>query len=321
MRKLAPSGAPPVGVPPTRVPSPALPRVGGTSLRRLRSLEPSSGVEVYAKAEWENPGGSIKDRPALFMIRGGLRSGALTPGRRILDASSGNTAIAYAWIGAALGYPVTVVLPANVTPTRLRLLESWGAETVLTDPQEGMDGAITRARLIHAADPGGYYYPDQYTNPGNWRAHYVGTGEEILAQTGGRITHFVAGLGTTGTFTGVGRRLREADPGVRLVAVQPDSPLHALEGLKHLATAQHPPAIYDPGLADGTETVSTEEAREAAGRLLADEGLRVGPSSAANAVAAGRVAASAGAGTVVTVFPDAAAKYLDQPFWRGLDGA
>jgi cysteine synthase B len=321
MKKFASRIVRPRRAAPAETPPPALPRVGGTSLLRLRSLEPGNGVEVHAKAEWENPGGSIKDRAALFMIRQGLRSGDLVPGRSILDASSGNTGIAYAWIGATLGYRVTIVLPANVAPSRLRLLESWGAKTVLTDPQEGMDGAIAAARRIHDAAPDRYYYPDQYSNPENWRAHYFGTAIEILAQTEGRVTQFVAGLGTTGTFTGVGRRLREAVPHAGLFAVQPDSPLHALEGLKHLATSVHPPAIYDAELADGVETVSTEEARDAAARLLRAEGLRVGPSAAANASAAERVASSAGSGVVVTVFPDAAGKYLDLPFWRDLDGA
>jgi cysteine synthase B len=272
---------------------------------------------VYAKAEWENPGGSVKDRPALRMIRAAIDAGRLVAGQRILDASSGNTGIAYAWIGAALGFPVTIVIPANATRSRLEVLDSLGAQTLLTDPEEGMDGAIEEARRILREDPARYYYPDQYGNPDNWKAHFSGTGPEILLQTGGRVTHFVAGLGTTGTFVGVGRRLRHALPTTVLVGVQPDSPLHALEGLKHLPSAGHVPAIFDPDLADRMEVVSTEEARETALRLLREGGLRLGPSAAANAVAAGRVAAGLREGVVVTVFPDAADKYLEEPFWKG----
>ncbi len=296
--------------------APVLGLIGNTPLLRLRSLEPRRGVEVYAKAEWANPGGSVKDRAALAMILRGERSGALGPGKTILDASSGNTGIAYAMIGAALGYPVTVVLPANASGSRLRLLEAYGATAVLTDPQEGMDGAIEEARRRHQADPGHTFYPDQYGNPANWRAHYHGTGEEILRQTRGQVTHFVAGLGTGGTFTGVGRRLRETRPDVVLAAVQPDSPLHALEGLKHMATTGHVPPIYDPSLADRIEEVSTEAAQTEAFRLAREEGILVGPSGAAAAAAARRLAEGLRAGTVVTVFPDNADKYLDEPFWR-----
>jgi cysteine synthase B len=293
-----------------------LERVGRTSLLRLRALEPASGVEIHAKAEWENPGGSVKDRPAWRMVEAALRSRRLERGRRLIDATSGNTGIAYAWIGAALGLPVTVVLPSNVTRSRRERLRELGAEVLLTDPDEGMDGAIETVRRLVAAHPGRYHYLDQYGNPENWLAHYAGTGPEILLQTGGRVTHFVAGLGTTGTFVGVGRRLRQERFDVALVAVQPDSPLHALEGLKHLASAQHVPSIHDPALTDHTETVSTEEARAMAFRLRREIGIAVGPSAAANAVAAVRVASGLERGVVVTVFPDAADKYLDEPFWK-----
>jgi len=293
-----------------------LDRIGNTSLLRLRCLEPQAPVEIHAKAEWENPGGSVKDRAALGIVREAIRSGRLAPGVTILDASSGNTGIAYAMIGRELGYPVHIVLPGNVTGSRLRLLRGYGARITLTDPQEGMDGAIEAARALHAADPEHRFYADQYANPANWRMHARTTGPEILAQTGERITHFVAGLGTTGTFTGVGRFLRRRLQDVALFGVQPDSPLHALEGLKHLETTRHVPAIYDPGLADGILVVSSEEAQEVARILEAESGLRVGPSSAAAAAAARRLASTLTSGVVVTVFPDDATKYEDEPFWR-----
>jgi cysteine synthase B len=289
--------------------------VGDTPLVRLRSLEPRPGVEVYAKTEWTNPGGSVKDRAALRMIRDGEARGLLRPGKTILDASSGNTGIAYALLGRELGYSVEIVLPGNAGPSRRDLLARYGARVVDTEASEGMDGAIAEARRRHAEDRGRYFYPDQYSNPENWRAHYFGTGPEILAGTPGRITHFVAGLGTSGTFVGVSRRLREADPAIRLISMQPDSPLHALEGLKHMPTA-HVPAIYDPTLADANLEISTEEAQTAFRRLAADEGLEVGPSSAAAAAAVRRVTRTLGEGVVVTVFPDGPDKYADDPRWR-----
>jgi cysteine synthase B len=289
--------------------------VGNTPLVRLRRFErEAAGVELYAKAEWQNPGGSVKDRAALRMIVEGERTGALVRGLTILDATSGNTGIAYAMIGAARGYRVKLCLPANATPERLRMLRAYGAEIILTDPLEGSDGAIREARRLHAANPGAYFYPDQYNNEANWRAHYDTTAPEILSQTGGRLTHFVAGLGTSGTFVGVGRRLREAIPHVRLVSVQPDSPLHGLEGLKHMDSAIMP-GIYDPSLADEDLRISTEEAYGVVRRLATEEGLLAGVSSGAALAAAVRVARDAGHGIVVTIFPDGGARYLSERFW------
>lgn len=290
-------------------------QVGHTRLIRLRSLEPD-GVEIHAKAEWENPAGSVKDRPALAMIREGERTGRLDPSRVILDASSGNTGLAYAALGSALGYRVRIVVPGNISPVRFRLLDVYGADIVVSDPAEGVDGAIDEARRLLAENPDRYFYPDQYNNPENWKAHFEGTGLEIIRQTRGRVTHFVAGLGTSGTFVGVGRRLRVFDPRIELVAMQPDSPLHAMEGLKHMDTTRHVPGIFDPALADRTEIVSTEEARETAFRIGREEGILVGPSGAAAATAARRVAARLGQGVVVTVLPDSATKYLGDPFWE-----
>lgn len=290
--------------------------IGRTPLLRLRALEPRPGVEIYAKAEWVNPGGSVKDRAALRMLQEGEQSGALVPGKTVIDASSGNTGISYALLGAAFGYPVTVVLPGNVTRSRLRILAAYGARVVTTDPQEGMDGAIDTVRRTVAEDPDRYFYPDQYNNPANWRAHFYGTGTEILTQTAGRVTHFVAGLGTCGTFTGTGRRIRASRPEAVLVAFEPDSPLHALEGLKHLPSAAHVPGIFDPGLVDARPRVSTEDAQAMALRLKNRAGILVGPSAAAAAVAADRIARNLESGVVVTVFPDSADKYLEEPFWR-----
>jgi cysteine synthase B len=289
--------------------------IGNTPLLRLRAIERDTpGVELYAKAEWQNPGGSVKDRAALRMIVEGERSGALVPGLTILDATSGNTGIAYAMIGAARGYRVALCVPGNATPERLRTLRAYGAEVVLTDPLEGSNGAIREARRLYAANPGAYFYPDQYNNDANWRAHYDTTAPEILSQTGGRLTHFVAGLGTSGTFVGVGRRLRRAIPGVRLVSVQPDSPLHGLEGLKHMDSAIVP-GIYDPSLADEDVRVSTEEAYALVRRLAAEEGLLAGVSSGAALAASLNVARAAGDGVVVTIFPDGGAHYLSERFW------
>ena len=234
--------------------------IGNTPLLRLSGLEaPFDRVELHAKAEWQNPGGSVKDRAAIRMITEGEKSGALHRGKVILDATSGNTGIAYAMIGAARGYGVTLCLPSNVTPERKRILRAYGAEMVFTNPLEGSDGAIREARRLAASEPDRYFYPDQYNNDANWRAHYETTGPEIINQTGGRITHFVAGLGTSGTFVGVGRRLRDHDSGIQLISVQPDSPLHGLEGLKHMESAIVP-GIYDPSIADEDMRVGTEEA-------------------------------------------------------------
>jgi cysteine synthase B len=283
--------------------------IGNTPLVRVGTLGPHPGVEVHAKLESRNPGGSVKDRAAAAMILDGLRTGALRPGKTLLDSTSGNTGIAYAMLGASLGYPVRLCVPSSVTEERKRLLHVYGAEVIWTSPMEGSDGAIRRVRQLHAEHPDRYFYPDQYSNPANWRAHYDATGPEILAQTAGRITHFVAGLGTTGTFVGTGRRLREAIPGVRLISVQPDSPLHGLEGLKHMATAIVP-GIYDPTLADEDARVDTEAAWRMLRWLARAEGLFVGTSGAAALVVASRVARTLDRGLVVTIVPDGGDRYL-----------
>jgi S-sulfo-L-cysteine synthase (O-acetyl-L-serine-dependent) len=288
--------------------------VGHTPLVRLRAFETKPDVEIHAKLESKNPGGSVKDRAALAMILDGERRGALAPDRVLLDATSGNTGIAYAMFAAAAGYRVRLCVPANVTPERVRLLRAYGADVVLTDPMEGSDGAIREARRIHASDPDRYFYPDQYNNPANWRAHYETTGSEIIEQTGGRVTHFVAGLGTSGTFVGTGRRLREWRPAVRLVSVQPASPLHGLEGLKHMATAIVP-GIYDPDLADEDVRVTTEEAHEVTRRLARNAGLVAGPSSGAALAASIRLAGTLDRGVIVTIVPDAGDRYLSEDFW------
>lgn len=302
--------------------TPGLPRtsqsvldlIGNTPLVRLTAFESGlRNVELWAKAEWKNPGGSVKDRPAVRMILDGERSGQLTRDKIILDATSGNTGIAYAMIGAARGYRVRLCVPANVTPERKRILSAYGAEIVFTDPMEGSDGAIIRAKAMYAEQPDAYFYPDQYNNPGNWRAHYDTTAPELIEQTEGRLTHFVAGLGTSGTFIGVGRRLREHSPSIRLISVQPDSPLHGLEGLKHMGTAIVP-GIYDPSLADEDVAVSTEDAFELT-RQLARTGLFVGISSGANLAGALQVARGTANAVVVVVFCDGGEKYLSERFW------
>jgi cysteine synthase B len=294
-------------------------QIGNTPLLRLQRVPRSlpRGVEVYAKAEHLNPGGSVKDRAALAMIYAGERAGLLTPDKIILDATSGNTGIAYAMIGAARGYRVALCLPANANVERKRMLRIYGAELIETDPLAGADGAQLRAQEIATRAPQKYFYPDQYNNDANWRAHYEGTGGEIWAQTAGRVTHFVAGMGTSGTFTGVGRRLKEQQPGVQLYAVQPDTPLHGLEGMKHYATALVP-GIYDPTLADAQLAVATEDAYEMARRLAREEGLFVGISSGANVTAALRLAHTLAAGAcVVTVLCDDGGRYLSEHFWEG----
>ncbi|MEN9266387.1 MAG: cysteine synthase family protein, partial [Thermostichales cyanobacterium BF4_bins_65] len=232
--------------------------VGNTPLIPLRRISAglAPGVMIYGKAEWFNPGGSVKDRPALNMILAGERSGALVPGKIILDATSGNTGIAYAWIGAVKGYRVKLALPANASIERKRILMAYGVELVLTDPAQGSDGAILKARELYLENPDLYFYPDQYSNPANWQAHYQTTAVEIYEQTQGTITHFVAGLGTSGTCMGVGRRLRQYNPAIQILAMQPDSPFHGLEGLKHMQTAIQP-AIYDPHLPDRHIEVAT----------------------------------------------------------------
>ena len=282
--------------------------IGHTPLLRLRLID--TDVPVFAKAEHFNPGGSVKDRAALSMILEGERSGRLKPGMTILDATSGNTGIAYAMIGASRGYRVKVCLPQNASKQRKQILRHYGVEIVETDPMLLTDGAQLVAREIFAREPEKYFYPDQYNNDANWLAHYETTANEIWEQTEGRITHFITGLGTTGTFVGVVRRLRELNPALRAIAVQPESPLHGLEGLKHLPTAVTP-GIYDDSLASETLEVSTEDALLMTGRLAREEGLSVGPSSGANAFAARSLAASLRPpAVVVTILCDGGDRYL-----------
>lgn len=292
--------------------------VGNTPLLRLRHITAHlpPGVEVYAKAEWFNPSGSVKDRPALNIIRAAEASGQLTPAKVLLDSTSGNMGIAYATLAGSLGYRVRLVIPENASPERLSILRALGAEFSLSSPLEGSDGAIRQARAIAAAHPDEYYYSDQYNNPANWQAHYASTGPEIIQQTGGAVTHFVAGLGTSGTFVGTGRALKAYDSNIRLVAFQPDAPFHGLEGLKHMPTAIVP-GIYDTTLADDQTVVETEAAHQMTRRLAREEGLFVGISAGAAATAALRVAEQLEAGVVVTLFPDAGYKYVSERFWAG----
>jgi S-sulfo-L-cysteine synthase (O-acetyl-L-serine-dependent) len=293
-------------------------RIGNTPLLRIERVGqayPCAGF--YAKAEWLNPGGSVKDRAALNMILEGERSGALRPGKTILDATSGNTGIAYAMLGAALGYRVKLCLPANASPERKRILTAYGAELILTSPDEGSDGAIRRARQVYASSPDEFFYPDQYSNPANWQAHYQTTAPEIWRQTEGRITHFVAGLGTSGTFIGTARRLKELSPTVQCISLQPDSAFHGLEGWKHMESAIVP-QIYDPAVADRQEIVRTEDAYRMVKRLAREEGMLVSPSAGAALVGCMQVAASLERGqsaVIVTIFADAAEKYLSERFW------
>ena len=293
-----------------------LSRIGNTPLVLLDKISEDlpGGVEVYAKLEWFNPGGSVKDRPALNMLLEGEISGQLTHQKVILDATSGNTGIAYAMIGAVRGYRVCLCLSEQVSPERKRILQAYGADLIFTDPAEGSDGAIRKARELYAQSPDLYFYPDQYNNAANWQAHFKTTAPEIFSQTNGRVTHFVAGLGTSGTFVGTGLRLKELNPRIELISVQPDSGFHGLEGLKHMATAIVP-GIYDPELADPELSVATEEAYAMARRLAQEQGLLAGASSGAAAACALRVASELEAGVVVAVFPDSGDKYLSHDFW------
>lgn len=307
-----------------------LDRVGNTPLVRLDGLRSSTGgigldgVQILGKAEWANPGGSVKDRAASFIIRDAQAKGLIGGGKRLLDATSGNTGIAYAMFGAALGFPVTLCVPSNVSPERKRILSAYGAEVVWTSPADGSDGAIRKARELIAAEPGRYFYANQYGNDNNWRAHYHTTANEIWEQTAGRVTHFVAGLGTSGTFMGTTRRLRELNPKIRCVSMQPDSPFNGLEGLKHMATAIVP-SIYDPALADANIEMPTETAYTMAKFLGHNLGLLVGVSSAANVAAAlqiGKQEAVAGReAVVITILCDSADKYLSERFWQEGDSA
>ncbi|MDQ6694015.1 MAG: cysteine synthase family protein [Chloroflexota bacterium] len=297
-------------------------QIGNTPLLRLTNLPRTYGinpnVELYAKAEWLNPSGSVKDRAALYMIRDGRQRRLLVPGKTILDASSGNTGISLAMIGAALGYKVEICLPVTASPERKRLLDLYGATIVETPAVMGTDGAIIEARRRYTSSPERYFYPDQYNNPANWQAHFNGTGPEIWQQTGGRVTHFVAVVGTAGTFTGASRRLKQYNPDIQVVEVQPDSAFHGLEGMKHMASALVP-GIYDPDLADMHLDVGTEDAQAMTRILARQEGALTGPSGGAAVSAAIRVAQSLREGVVVTVLPDGGSRYLGDSFWDEKD--
>jgi cysteine synthase B len=295
-------------------------RIGNTPLIRLdRMTRDLPNVALLAKAEWNNPGGSVKDRPAASIVRDAISRGLLTPGKTLLDATSGNTGIAFAMLGAALGFPVHLAMPSNVSPERKRILKAYGAIVDWSAPDQGSDGAIRRARELAGNSPERYYYADQYSNDANWLAHYRTTAPEIWAQTGGQITHFVAGLGTSGTFMGTTRRLKELNPALRAISFQPDSPFHGLEGMKHMATSIVP-AIYNPHLADRNLEVETEAAYAMCKRLAREEGLLVGISAAAAVVASLKIAAEEGAARrealIVTILPDNADKYLSERFWE-----
>lgn len=294
--------------------------VGNTPLLELPAIAAETpGVRILGKAEWRNPGGSVKDRPAMWMIRDGERSGALTPEKTILDATSGNTGIAYAWIGAALGYSVKLCMPKNASEERKKILRAYGVDFVLTDPGEGSDGAIREARRLYDEDPGRYFYPDQYSNPANPRSHYESTAPEIWSQTEGEITHFVAGLGTSGTFVGTSTRLKELNPDVKVISFEPDSPFHGLEGMKHMGSAIVP-SIYDPMVADENRATPTEDAYAMVKRVAREEGILIGISAGAAVATALEVAreieASGETGTVVTILCDGADKYLSESFWE-----
>ena len=290
--------------------------IGNTPLVRLRRI----GAEfpqaaLLAKAEWANPGGSVKDRAAWSIIKEAERTGLLTPDKTLLDSTSGNTGIAYAMLGAARGYRVKLFMPSNVSLERKQILRAFGAEIVYTDPMEGSDGAIRQVRELAERESQNYFYANQYNNPANWKAHYETTAPEIFDQTEGQITHFVAGLGTTGTFVGTARRLKELKSDIRCVSYQPDSPFHGLEGLKHLPTSIVP-GIYDSSVADENLEVSTEDAYAMTLRLAREEGLLVGISSGASMVAALKVAKQVESGVIVTIFPDSGDKYLTERFWN-----
>lgn len=296
-----------------------LDNIGDTPLIRLAKVTADlPGIEIYGKAEYFNPGGSVKDRPAARMIAEGEKAGTLTPGKILIDATSGNTGIAYAMIAAAKGIPVRLCLPSNASPERKRILQAYGADIVFTDPGEGSDGAIRKCREIYQSDPGLYFYPDQYNNPANWRAHFDTTGPEILEQTGGRLTHFVAALGTSGTFMGTARYLRQEKRSVQCISAQPAASFHGLEGLKHMPTAIVP-GIYDATLADRNLWLETEDAHAMVRRLAREEGLLVGVSAGANVCGAlqiGRELAAQGQpAVIVTVLCDGADKYLSESFW------
>lgn len=290
--------------------------VGNTPLLEFPSISAEvPGAMILGKAEMQNPGGSVKDRPALWMIRDGEKSGQLTPEKTILDATSGNTGIAYAWIGAALGYKVKLCMPKNASEERKKILKAYGVDFVLTDPGEGTDGAIREARKLYAEEPDKYFYPDQYSNPANPRSHYESTGPEIWEQTDGEITHFVAGLGTSGTFVGTATRLKEYNPDIKVISFEPESAFHGLEGMKHMESAIVP-EIYDPSIADENLGASTEEAYEMVKRVAREEGVLIGISAGAAIATSLRVAREVGSGTIATILCDGADKYLSESFWE-----
>ena len=301
----------------TGIGEPVWSAIGNTPLIQLRNVmrDLPDGVKVFAKAEWLNPGGSVKDRPARAIILQAEQDGKLTPEKTLLDASSGNTALAYAMIGAARRYAVTLCVPKNANKELIKTLRAFGAVVILTDPMEGSDGAIKKARALYAENPDKYYYADQYSNAANWLAHYHTTGVEIWNQTHGEVTHFVAGLGTSGTFVGTGRRLHSYNPDVKLISVQPNSPFHGLEGLKHMPSVMVPD-IYETDLADENLEISTEEAQEMTRRLCREEGLFVGISAGASTAACLQIAKRIKQGVIVTVFPDNGRRYIDEPFWE-----
>lgn len=292
--------------------------IGNTPLIPLLRIgaEFAPRVRLFAKAEWFNPGGSVKDRPAYRMIRAAELSAQMTPDKTILDATSGNTGIAYAMIGARRGYRVKLLMPANASVERKTLLKAYGAELVLTDPSQGSDGAFFETQKLHQQNPGLYFYPDQYSNPHNPQAHYETTAAEILEQTKGMITHFIAGTGTSGTLMGTGRRLREFNPSIKIIAMQPDSPFHGLEGLKHMETSPHVPKLYDPKFADQVIGISTEAAQDMARRMTREEGLYVGVSAGAAICAALKLAPTMGRGTIVAICPDGGERYHSDKFWE-----
>jgi cysteine synthase B len=297
-----------------------LDRIGNTPLVRLERIAAHlPGIQILGKAEWANPGGSVKDRAASAIVADAQQRGLLKPGKHLLDATSGNTGIAYAMLGAAMGFPVTLCVPSNVSLERKRILNAYGAQVVWTDPADGSDGAIRKARELAANEPDKFFYANQYGNDANWRAHYLGTANEIWEQTAGQITHFVAGLGTSGTFMGTTRRLKELNADIQCISMQPDSPFNGLEGLKHMATAIVPP-IYDPDLADRNVEIETEAAYVMAKRLGRSEGLLVGVSSAAVVTACLRIAEEEAArgkeAVIVTILCDSADKYLSERFWE-----
>ena len=290
--------------------------IGGTPLLKLPGISAENpGVDILGKAEWYTPGGSVKDRPALWMIRDGEKTGSLTPEKTILDATSGNTGIAYAWIGAVLGYRVKLCMPKNASEERKKILRAYGVDFVLTDPDEGSDGAIREARRLYAEDPERYFYPDQYSNPANPRSHYESTAPEIWEQTNGEVTHFVAGLGTSGTFVGTATRLKEYNPAIEAISFEPDSAFHGLEGMKHMESAIVP-AIYDPTIADQNQAARTEDAYEMVKRVAREEGILIGLSAGAAVATALEVAREIESGTVVTILCDGADKYLSENFWE-----